>query len=221
MSKDTLFSVHQKSPRERNSPSIKEAYNNILRQLGNTLIAGTSGSGKSEFLRFVIKNTIRDVGFLIYASKSLPFLCLPSDKRLLLPIGRSWEDFEKLLSFLEKEVSKRRSGESFPRHIYVFVDELAAIPLQKEDIIRLESLMEHGPMYGVAFLITTQCPSFFTPKMMGLVNTKIAFSLFEGDKVAFCGNTDIDINEFKPGDCIVIQDIDGQVAQQRMRFPLI
>ena len=184
-----------------------------LEELGNTLIAGLPGSGKSVFLRNVAKNLIKlykpgEIGFLIFDEQGLNYRFLKDDPRLLQPVGRDIDDFFRQLDFLGDALSE--VGDHRPLHYVMIIDEFSAIHGDSQCLRRLENLMDKGSTHGITFFIATQCPAFYTKKMMSASKSRLAFRHFEEDGRLFCDEPHLMELCPCPGDGLFISTNNGK-----------
>lgn len=190
-----------------------------LKELGNVLIAGTCGSGKSIFLRNVAKSLISEykpgeIGFIVFDEKGLDYRFLRDDPRLVRPIGRDLEDFSELLTFLEKRIQlKGAEGEGLSP-LVVVIDEFASVHFDKNAVRRLEFLMDKGPSNQVYFLVATQCPTFYTKAMYESSRTKLALHHSEVDGRLFCAEPRLPELCPNSGDGLLI--LRSEVQDQRL-----
>ncbi|HDN78849.1 MAG: DNA translocase FtsK [Chloroflexi bacterium] len=134
--------------------------------VAHILIAGTTGSGKTELTRVMISslamyNHQRDLQIVLIDPKGRGFRVFEGLPHLMAPIASTTGETLSLLRRLVREMERRdREGISKPR-IAVFIDELAELMLvaRKEVEPLLARLTQRGREAGIHLIVCTQKPS--------------------------------------------------------------
>ncbi|HUN23105.1 MAG TPA: FtsK/SpoIIIE domain-containing protein [Anaerolineales bacterium] len=132
----------------------------------HVLIAGTTGSGKSELLRSMLWslatcNRQAHLQLALVDPKQRGFLPFTNAHNLCSPIAVAPNDIENLLEKLVALMEKRdRLQEHLPR-IVVAVDELAEVvhTCGEQALLALTRLAQRGRQAGIHLLLATQQPS--------------------------------------------------------------
>jgi S-DNA-T family DNA segregation ATPase FtsK/SpoIIIE len=134
--------------------------------VAHVLIAGTTGSGKSEAARTMLASLVmfqrpRDVQIIIIdpkASEFRPFEQLP---HLLCPIIKNVEDAVANLEWLVEEMTRRQSEGIVRPHVIVVIDELADLMMQGGGEVEeyLTRLVQRGRSAGISVVACTQKPT--------------------------------------------------------------
>ncbi len=143
----------------------------VLLRLGapdvpHVLIAGTTGSGKTEAAKAVLASLIafqkpRDLQVIIVDPKGNGYRLFERLPHLLCPIVRDVEDAAANLQWLTGEMDRRElDGVSRPR-IVLLLDELADLLMQggREVEGQLQRLVQRGRSAGIAVIACTQKPT--------------------------------------------------------------
>ena len=160
-----------------------------IEEVGNLLIAGHSGSGKSIYLHTMLKKTLSHYGpeslkLVIYDDKRVEFPRYKDDPHLLQPIGMKAEDFQNQVAYLQGFIENKEK----PPVLFI-VDEFADMAYQNPRIREeVERLMEGGPANGVYLILATQVESSYSEKMLSLAGAKMSFTQFEEDGLRFVGD---------------------------------
>ncbi len=148
---------HDGSPLLLNLPSPDVAH---------ALIAGSTGSGKTELARAMIASLARfnrqaHLQLLLIDPKNRGFAPFRGLPHLLRPIvTESEEALEALRAAVEEMIRRDREGRCLPR-IVIFIDELADLALvsPKEMQMLLTRLAQRGRQAGIHLIACTQKPT--------------------------------------------------------------
>lgn len=160
-----------------------------LSEVGNILIAGRCGSGKSVYIHTMLKKLIEkseSFGLVLHDPKRVEFYRLRNDPHLLLPVGKELSDFKNQIAYLEGLFDQRTEND-LP--IIFIVDEFADVCYNDHDIeSQVEHLMEYGPRHGIYMVLATQLQCVYTKKMIDLAGARLSFYQPEADSEQFIGN---------------------------------
>jgi S-DNA-T family DNA segregation ATPase FtsK/SpoIIIE len=134
--------------------------------VSHVLIAGSTGSGKTELTRSMIASLIHfnrqaQLQLLLIDPKNGGFAPFRESRHLLRPVITGPElAIEALQDLVEEMIRRDREGCSLPR-IGVFIDELADLALvaQKEIQNLLSRLAQRGRQAGIHLIACTQKPT--------------------------------------------------------------
>lgn len=175
------------------SKENNEELRSPLEEVGNVLIAGRSGSGKSTYLHAMLERLLDKHGpeslkILLFDGKRVDFRKLKDDPHLLLPIRQELSEFKNQLIFLDSLLGRREPDD--PPILFI-VDEFAEVSYRGRHIGKaVERLMRFGPKNGIHLILAAQVEKCFSKKMLSLAETKLSFRLLEGDSLRFIGNKD-------------------------------
>jgi S-DNA-T family DNA segregation ATPase FtsK/SpoIIIE len=134
--------------------------------VAHVLVAGTTGSGKSEAARTMLASLMmfqraRDVQVIIIDPKASEFRQFEHLPHLLCPIIKNVEDAVANLEWLVEEMT-RRQGEMIVRpRIVMVIDELADLMMQGGSEVEgyLTRLVQRGRSAGISIIACTQKPT--------------------------------------------------------------
>jgi DNA segregation ATPase FtsK/SpoIIIE, S-DNA-T family len=135
-------------------------------EVSHALIAGTTGSGKTELARVMIASLVRfnrqaQLQLLLIDPKNRGFAPFRGLPHLLQPIVTECEAaLEALRAVVDEMIRRDQEGRSSPR-IVIFIDELADLALvsPKELQTLLTRLAQRGREAGIHLIACTQKPS--------------------------------------------------------------
>ena len=134
--------------------------------VAHVLIAGTTGSGKSETARAMLASLMlfqraRDVQIIIVDPKASEFRVFEHAPHLLCPIIKNVEDAIANLEWLVEEMARRQKENITRPHIVLLIDELADLMMQggAETENFLTRLMQRGRSAGISVIACTQKPT--------------------------------------------------------------
>jgi S-DNA-T family DNA segregation ATPase FtsK/SpoIIIE len=134
--------------------------------VAHVLIAGTTGSGKSEAARTMLASLMlfqraRDVQIIIVDPKASEFRVFEHAPHLLCPIIKNVEDAIANLEWLVEEMMRRQLEMITRPRIVLMIDELADLLMQgggeAEDY--LTRLVQRGRSAGISVIACTQKPA--------------------------------------------------------------
>ena len=133
-------------------------------RFAHILLAGTTGSGKSVMLRWIlyrliVQNPTDSLRLLMLDPKRFELKQFSKAPHLLHPITSKPQEVARLLSWVGAELDRRaNSGRSRPR-IVVVVEEVADLAQTNREVLPLISrIAQIGRALGVNLLATTQQP---------------------------------------------------------------
>ena len=130
------------------------------------LIAGTTGSGKSQAARTLLASLVmyqpaRKVQLLLIDPKGSDFLAFESVPHLLCPIVKTAEEARERLEWLVEEMTRRQEAHVSRPRIIVMIDELADLMMQGGSALEelLTRLVQRGRSAGICIIGCTQKPT--------------------------------------------------------------
>lgn len=199
------------------SLDTKEEIRLPLSEVGNILIAGCTGTGKSIYLHMMLKRLFAEydpesLKLLVFDVKRVEFHRLKRDPHLLRPIALDYQDFEEQIAFLEGMMGRRK--ESDPPILFI-IDEFSDAYYHDKSIVKpIEQLMEAGPENGIHLILATQVPSSYSEKMLNL-STKMSFGQFAKDSRMFIGSKESE--GLEQGEAIIVMK-DGLQRKVRVVY---
>lgn len=134
--------------------------------VAHVLIAGTTGSGKSEAARTMLASLMlfqraRDVQVIIVDPKASEFRQFEHLPHLLCPIIKNVEDAAANLEWLVEEMTRRQEQMSVRPRIVLVIDELADLLMQGGAEVEgyLTRLVQRGRSAGISVIACTQKPT--------------------------------------------------------------
>lgn len=167
-----------------------------LNNFSNTLITGTTGAGKSNFLHNVIitlisRNNSEELKLVLIDPKNEEFFRYKNIPHLLCPIIKGSKEvldcFDKLNSIVEGRLNlfkennvdnleeyneSNKDNKKLPK-IVALIDEFADLILNKEYKQKFNELIETSIRVGLIFIIATQNPMSLTKSFIDKFNTII------------------------------------------------
>ncbi|HZQ04957.1 MAG TPA: DNA translocase FtsK [Anaerolineae bacterium] len=132
----------------------------------HVLIAGTTGSGKSEAARTMLASLMlfqrpRDVQIIIMDPKGSEFRVFEHAPHLLCPIIKNVDDAVANLEWLVDEMTRRQELNVIRPRIVLMIDELADLLMQGGGEVEsyLTRLVQRGRSAGISVLACTQKPT--------------------------------------------------------------
>lgn len=151
------------------------------------LVAGTTGSGKSSFVKTLVAevmadHTPSDVRFLISDSSRVEYGCLNTCPYLAWPIARDAEQTGHLLRFVSAESERRmallsrRMGSDYP-HLFVILDDFVALGPSKDMLASLERVLQTARLTKMHVILVTSLPSsrLLTNELLSNIDFRVAF----------------------------------------------
>lgn len=134
--------------------------------VAHVLIAGTTGSGKSEAARTMLASLmvfqrVRDVQIIIVDPKGSEFRVFEQMPHLLCPIIKNVDDAIANLEWLVEEMTRRQEMQVVRPHIVLLIDELADLMQQGGGEVEgyLTRLVQRGRSAGISVIACTQKPT--------------------------------------------------------------
>lgn len=134
--------------------------------VAHVLIAGTTGSGKSEAARTLLASLMlfqraRDVQVIIVDPKGSEFRVFEHMPHLLCSIIKNTEDAIANLEWLVEEMERRQDQDITRPRIVLMIDELADLLMQGGPSVEgfLTRLVQRGRSAGISVIACTQKPS--------------------------------------------------------------
>lgn len=143
----------------------------VLLRLGvpdvpHVLIAGTTGSGKSQAARALLASLVlyqpaREIQLLIIDPKASDFHAFETASHLLCPIVRTVDDARERLQWLAEEMERRQNGRVSRPRIVLLIDELADLMMQGGSELEnlLARIIQRGRSAGICVIGCTQKPT--------------------------------------------------------------
>lgn len=134
--------------------------------VAHVLVAGTTGSGKSEAARTMLASLLlfqraRDVQIIIVDPKASEFRMFEHAPHLLCPIVKNVEDAIANLEWLVEEMTRRQEQMITRPRIVLLIDELADLLMQGGAQVEdhLTRLVQRGRSAGISVIACTQKPA--------------------------------------------------------------
>ncbi len=134
--------------------------------VAHVLIAGTTGSGKSEAARTMLASLMlfqrpRDLQIIIVDPKASEFRIFEHSPHLLCPIIKNVEDAIANLEWLVEEMTRRQEQNVTRPRIVLMIDELADLLMQGGAEVEgfLTRLVQRGRSAGISVIACTQKPT--------------------------------------------------------------
>lgn len=143
----------------------------VLLRLGvpdvpHVLIAGTTGSGKSQAARTLLASLVlyqpaREIQLLIVDPKASDFHAFETASHLLCPIVENVKDARERLQWLAEEMERRQSERVSRPRVVLLIDELADLLMQGGSDLEnlLARLIQRGRSAGICVVGCTQKPT--------------------------------------------------------------
>jgi DNA segregation ATPase FtsK/SpoIIIE, S-DNA-T family len=132
----------------------------------HVLIAGTTGSGKSQAARTLLASLVlyqppREVQLLIIDPKGSDFRAFATASHLVCPIVQTVEDARERLDWLAEEMERRQNERVSRPRIIVLIDELADLLMQGGSALEdlLTRIIQRGRSAGICVIGCTQKPT--------------------------------------------------------------
>lgn len=132
----------------------------------HVLIAGTTGSGKSQAARVMLASLVmyqpaRETQLLIIDPKASDFHAFATAPHLLCPIVQTSEEARERFEWLADEMERRQKARVKRPRIIVLVDELADLLMQGGAPLQdlLTRLVQRGRSAGICIIACTQKPT--------------------------------------------------------------
>lgn len=132
----------------------------------HVLIAGTTGSGKSQAARTVLASLVmyqppREMQLLIIDPKASDFCAFATASHLLCPIVQTVDEARERLEWLAEEMERRQRARVSRPRIVVLIDELADLLMQGGSPLEelLSRLVQRGRSAGICIIGCTQKPT--------------------------------------------------------------
>jgi S-DNA-T family DNA segregation ATPase FtsK/SpoIIIE len=134
--------------------------------VSHVLIAGTTGSGKTEAARTMLASLIhfqkpRELQIIVVDPKGNAFKLFDHLPHLLCPVIKNVDDAFANLEWLIAEMQRREQQEITRPRIVLMIDELADLLMQggKEVEMNLTRLVQRGRSAGISVIACTQKPT--------------------------------------------------------------
>lgn len=132
----------------------------------HVLIAGTTGSGKSQAARTLLASLVlyqpaREIQLLVIDPKAGDFRVFATAPHLLCPIVHTVEDARERLEWLTDEMERRQSHSVRRPIVVVLLDELADLLMQGGTALQdlVARLAQRGRSAGISLVACTQKPT--------------------------------------------------------------
>lgn len=169
---------------EKENETIYEELDN----LGNLLIAGGPGTGKTVYLSRLIKELSAkrspdDLRFVIYDGKGFDYHRFRKLPHLLFPItsDENVDEFKWQLEQLKRIAEDRRGSKEFKPAIIVIIDEFL-VPSDCLDVNDLIELAEGTDETNIHFFISSQRPEIFGDRLIAAIKNKICYRVSDTEE---------------------------------------
>ncbi len=143
----------------------------VLLRLGvsdvpHVLVAGTTGSGKSQAARTLLASLVlyqpaREMQLLVIDPKGSDFHAFAAAPHLLCPLVQTVDDAADRLEWLADEMERRQTAHVQRPRIVVLIDELADLLMQGGSALEnlVARLVQRGRSAGICIVACTQKPT--------------------------------------------------------------
>lgn len=130
----------------------------------HALVAGTTGSGKTETIRSVLCSlmttyTPDEMGIIICDPKREKMHVFDNAAHLAIDIAYDRDDCKAAIAYTYQLLDDRIQGQSQTKRICLIIDEPDLIPLEGETLKIIQDVAKVGRSYGVHVIIGTQKPT--------------------------------------------------------------
>ncbi|MDR0846481.1 MAG: AAA family ATPase [Lactobacillales bacterium] len=190
----------------------------------HALIAGTTGSGKSEFLAnylLMLANYYPPeiAQFVIVDYKGGELSSRFEGVRNLVGAMTDLkkQDVERVRFALEKEIEKRERERNYLPHLFVVVDEFAQMAAKTPEFLdALVSMARVGRSLGIHLILSTQKPgAIVSDQILSNAKTKICFKVNDASESREMVNTDKCIRFKRPGEFMMLVGYDDYLFENR------
>lgn len=157
----------------------------------HSLIAGSTGSGKSETARSILAGLMAtyspdDLGIIIVDPHS-DFECFSSCSHLLMPIANDDESINRAIVFAGQELSRRteRSIKDGRRFLLAIDEAQSTLPRDRLHLEVVDRIAEGGRKYRINLLISTQHPTGKTLPMINCLRNRFIGVVSDARESAF------------------------------------
>ena len=173
-----------------------EAVYEELDSLGNVLLAGGPGGGKTVYFSRLLKELTSkhspdELKFVIYDSKAVDYFKFKESPYLLFPITTDTkiDEFNNQIEKLKEIAKERQSSKTIKPAIIVLIDEISILAYKsKESMQDIISLANISKETNIHFFIASQMPNNFGKQLIEAFNNKICYWLFnEKESKKFIG----------------------------------
>ena len=167
-----------------------------LNTLGNVLLAGGPGGGKTVYFSRLLKELTSeyspdDLRFVIYDSKAVDYFKFRESPYLLYPITTDTkiDEFKEQFEQLKKLAEERRTSKNTKPAIIVLIDEFYTLSYWfKECADEIIELANDSKETNIHFFIASQRPNNLGKQLIEAIDNKICYWLFdEKESKSFIG----------------------------------
>lgn len=162
-------------------------FERALSEVSAMLVAGTTGSGKSSFVKTLVAEimegrTPRDVNFVIGDSSRIEYACCTTSPFLAMPIARDAKQTETLIRLISSESDRRMAllsrgtDSDYPR-LFVILDDFVALEPSGDLLASLERAIQMARLTKMHFMLVTSLPSsrLLTSGILSNIDCRVAF----------------------------------------------
>ena len=150
------------------------------------LVTGTTGSGKSAFVKtmateLIRRNAPQELRLAVFDSSRVEYKCLLSIPYMFYPTARDPQEFERLAGIVSTESERRlrlltRQGQTDLEHLLVIIDDIAAAEPAMETLAALERSLQTARLTKMHFVFVTSTPSSRALTLALMSNTDLRVS---------------------------------------------
>lgn len=186
-----------------------------LTEVGNIIIGGETGSGKSTFLHslicsLIIRYTPAHLKLFLIDTKRVEFSAYANLPHLYHPVLNDAVGSISALQSLVNETDRRLESKYKHPSILVIIDTFSdLIYINKNRFIELiKQITDKSDKTNIHIIMADSRvgPEIFTPELLSMFKTKIAFRTADGEAVKLLMGKDTLINTANPGEMLYLKN---------------
>lgn len=180
-----------------------------LSEVGNILACGTVGSGKTIYVRTLLKELMnnlnsKEIRFVLCDPKHTSFENLKESPYVYNnKIIHKTNEFKNVIDDLLAMSQERAKSRNDDQTLLLVVDEIADYELDEFYIEKLVEIFKNSEKSGIYALVTTQRTDIINNKIINSVNTVLAFETRNKNESVRILGTDLAANLKGQGDVLI------------------